>query len=138
MYAKTKTTTGTAVSIVTKTKRRFFRLPFTDVKNAILGKRYELSLVLVTPLHIAQLNKTYRGKNKPTDILSFPLTASLGEIIIAPSIIEKKAALHGMTPRDYALRLFIHGCLHLEGREHGATMDTLERRFLNRFRKHSS
>ncbi|MCI0533577.1 rRNA maturation RNAse YbeY, partial [bacterium] len=54
-------------------KRRIPNLPFGDIKNAVLGTRYELSLVFVGDILSRKLNLRYRNKNKAANILSFPL-----------------------------------------------------------------
>jgi probable rRNA maturation factor len=61
------------------------------IKNEILGKRYELSFSFVSADEIKELNKKYRKKNKPTDILSFPLDQKMGEILICREIATQKS-----------------------------------------------
>ncbi len=123
------------VSIQNRTKRRIPPLPYHAIKNAILGVRYDLSFTIVSESEIARLNQTYRGKSGPTDILSFSLSDTTGEILIAPQSALKKATVFGETFSTYMRRLFIHGCLHLKGFAHSDTMEQLERRMIRRFSK---
>ena len=109
------------------------RLPFSKIKNTVLGREYELSLVFISPAKMRELNKSYRTKDAPTDILSFPLSKVSGEIFLCMSEVKKKAPLFGMTEREYLGYLFIHGLIHLEGFDHGRTMTRLERKFSKAF-----
>lgn len=125
--------TSISVSVKNKTKRHFFLFPFTKIKNKILGNEYELSLVFVGTQEMTKLNEGYRNKEGPTDILSFEIAKNIGEIVIAPVIANKKAKKFNETPRQYALHLFIHGCLHLKGYAHGSTMERHEQRITSEF-----
>jgi probable rRNA maturation factor len=111
------------VSIQNTTKGRLPSLPFVQMKNEILGTGYELSVVFVGEQKIRTLNRTYREKDKPTDILSFPLTETSGEIFICITQARKKAPAHSRTPQNYLAFLFIHGLLHLKGLDHGSRME---------------
>lgn len=109
------------------------RLPFCRMKDTVLGKNYTLSLVFVGDTRSRNLNKEHRDKNKPTDILSFTLTDSEGEIFINLKRARMNAKKHGATELKFLKRLFIHGLLHLKGMDHGSTMDSEEAKFLKRF-----
>ena len=65
---------------------------FELIKEAVLGKNFELSLVFCSAKKIQNLNKIYRNINKPTDILSFPLSKNSGEIFICKSEARKMMA----------------------------------------------
>lgn len=106
-------------------------LPLQDIKDAILGKRYELSLAYVGTTRATTLNHTYRNKQYTPNVLSFPLSDSVGEIIICPAVAKKEAPKFSLSYKKYLTYLFIHGCLHLKGHDHGATMDKLERKYCN-------
>lgn len=108
-------------------------LPFKMAKDFVLGKKYALSLVFVGQKRIQSLNKKYRQKDKPTDILSFPLNKELGEIYINPEMAEKKARQFDQKIRSFLFYLFIHGLLHLKGYEHGSKMSREEKRILSKF-----
>ena len=109
------------------------RVPFSKIKNTVLGREYELSLVFISSIKMRGLNRSYRTKDAPTDILSFPLSKTSGEIFLCMSEVKKKAPQFGMTERQYLGYVFIHGLLHLEGLDHGRTMSRLERTFSKTF-----
>lgn len=121
------------LSIKNETKGKLPSLPFAQIKDAILGKKYELSITYLGLDKAKKLNTTYRQKNYATDILSFPLSKKSGEIILCPKIIEKKAKEFEMTPKIYNKFIVIHGMLHLKGYEHGSRMEKAEKLFLRRF-----
>src|SRR6185436_4423614 len=106
------------ISILRKTKRALPRLPFSSMKEAVLGKSYELSLVFVENKTSHALNRRYRGKNKPTNVLSFPLSKNSGEILIDVKKTKKEAAELNESFREYLKFIFIHGLLHLKGMDH--------------------
>ncbi len=114
------------VSIVNKTKGKLPRLPFKQMKDAVLGKKYNLSLVFVSKKTSQKLNKKHRGKNSPTDILSFSLEKTEGEIVINPDSAKTKAVAHDRTYQNYIGFLFIHGLCHLKGFDHGDDMEKAE------------
>ena len=120
-------------SISHTTKRKPPRLRFAVIKDAVLGKTYDLSLVFVGKAKMKQLNKTYRSKDYATDILSFPLSESAGEIYICTEVCEKKAKEFERKMHNYLEFLFIHGCVHLLGHNHGPAMDKLEQKFQKKF-----
>ncbi len=108
-------------------------LPFESIKKAILGKTYELSLTFVGERRASSLNQTYRKKTYSPNVLSFPLTEKTGEIFICQTVAKREAKKFGLTTTGYIAYLFIHGCLHLNGHDHGDTMDRLERKHLKAF-----
>lgn len=121
------------IEITNETKGKLPSLPFLELKNAILGKKYSLSIAYVSPAKMKKMNSTTRGKDYATDILSFELSKTSGEIILCPKIIEKKAPDFGMTIKKYNLFIVIHGMLHLKGYAHGSRMERAETLFLRRF-----
>jgi len=120
-----------------RTKRDTFSIPFTDLKNSVLSQDYELSLVFIDDTYSRKLNTTYRGKNKPTNVLSFPLSkkssdcTGSGEIFIDLVTAKSEARKFGMTFEKFVKYLFIHGLLHLKGMRHGATMEKAEKKLLH-------
>jgi len=96
---------------------------FKKIKDEILGKKYELSLVFCGNALSRKLNRIYRGKDKPTNVLSFPLSKNSGEIFINLSKIGEFSPAH----------LFIHGCLHLKGMRHGSKMEKVEKQLLKKW-----
>lgn len=82
-------------------------------------KKLELTVVLADDAFIRELNKTYRGKNKPTNVLSFSGEGShLGDIILAIETIEREAEEQNKSFRHHATHLIVHGVLHLQGHDH--------------------
>ena len=74
------------------------------------------------------LNDTYRGKNKPTNVLSFPYEDDplMGDIVFCPSVILKEARAQGKTVTAHMAHLVIHGMLHLLGYDHENDEDAEE------------
>jgi probable rRNA maturation factor len=106
---------------------------FELIKNTILGEKYELSLVFTTTKEILKLNKIYRNIKKPTDILSFPLSDTTGEIFICLSETKKKMVDFKRTYENFLTFLFIHGLVHLKGYDHGDKMEKVEIKFRQKF-----
>ncbi len=91
--------------------------------------KYELSILFVSDREIQTLNHKYRGKTKPTDVLSFPLqeggeshlssqVAALGDIVISVETAKRQAQKFGKTFEEELKFLLIHGFLHLLGYDH--------------------
>lgn len=90
----------------------------------------ELSVVLADDALVHRLNRDYRGKDKPTNVLSFALTEAeepelgedapvmLGDVILAWETVAFEAAEQGKTPSDHMTHLVVHGVLHLLGYDH--------------------
>ena len=120
-----------------------------------------LTVALVSNAEMARWNRSYRGKNKPTDVLSFPveqvvpgkgaavkrrspsrngssrggkLGGYLGDIAIAPRVARKNAAEFGRTFDAEMRILILHGILHLMGYDHETDTGQMERRE-NRLRR---
>jgi len=117
------------ISIVNLTKGKLPSLPFVLIKNDILGKKYSLSIAFISKNKSKELNNKYRGKNKPTNILSFPLSKKEGEILLCPELIKTETKKFGRTFRGLLGFLVIHGCLHLKGFEHSSTMERRELKY---------
>ena len=97
---------------------------FSKIKNAVLGKRYDLSVALISPVAMRRAMKYKKiSVGKISNVLAFPLSKNSGEILIC-----KKRAL----PFTVAY-LFIHALLHLKGHRHGGTMERRENQILKRF-----
>lgn len=81
-----------------------------------------LNVVFVTDPYIQALNKAYRAKNKPTDVLSFNYQDQgsdlLGEVYISVDTAKKQAAEHGHDLEDELIKLLVHGILHIHGFDH--------------------
>ena len=97
---------------------------FKKIKESVLGKRYDLSLALLTP---AQMRQAMHYKKTPakktSNVLAFPLSKTSGEILVCPAAAKPFSV-------EY---LFIHGLLHLKGHRHSATMERRENQILKKF-----
>jgi len=120
-------------TILNKTKSKLPRLPFVCIKNTILGKKYELSISILSTKKQKEINRNYRKINKTTNILSFPLTKNSGEITFDLAKVKKEAPLFNMSYSKFLKYLFIHGLLHLKGYDHSAIMEKQENKFLKMF-----
>lgn len=121
------------VSIKNLTRSPLPRIAFDEIKKAILGSSYELSLVFVGTTRSRALNKHYRAKDKPTNVLAFPLDTTIGEVFICPQVADKQASDFSLSKKGMIAYLFIHACLHLKGLDHGDAMDKLEEKYLKVF-----
>jgi len=121
------------LSVHIKTKGKLPRLPFASLKEALLGKRYALSIVFIGDQRSRRLNKTYRGKDAPANVLSFPLSTTEGELFINPREARRDAPKFNQDVPAFLLFLVIHGMLHLKGYAHGSTMSAQEQRCMKKF-----
>jgi probable rRNA maturation factor len=111
----------------------------------------EISVLLTGDDEVRELNAEYRGKRKPTNVLSFPMAEVddllkanvagpellLGDIIVAHGVCEAEAADKGVSVEQHATHLIVHGTLHLLGYDHqddadAADMEAREVRALSR------
>lgn len=122
-----------SISVLNKTKGKLPSLPFVEMKNKILGKTYELSISFVSSKESQKLNLTYRGKNNPTNILSFELSKKSGELVLQLGCVKRDAKKFDMDFPNFLSFLLIHGMLHLKGMQHGSTMERQENRFKKLF-----
>jgi probable rRNA maturation factor len=121
--------------IQNKTKGRLPRLPFVSIKNAVLGEKYDLSVSFLSSSEQKKINKIYRKKDKTTNVLSFSLSKTSGEITFDAIKAKRDAPDFGMTYPYFLKYLFIHGLLHLKGFEHSSRMEKEEKKFLKKFSK---
>ena len=108
-------------------------IPYLSIKEKLLGKSYSLTIIFCTPKESQERNKTYRNKDYPTNILSFPLDENTGEIYISLSVARKDTKNFDMSYQKFLHLLLVHGCLHLKGHDHGSTMEELEQKHLTIF-----
>lgn len=106
----------------------------------------ELSVVFSDDAHIRTLNADWRGKDKPTNVLSFPafpfakggpLPPMLGDIVLAAETVAREAALEDKPLENHITHLVVHGLLHLLGYDHetdaeAEEMEAIERTALAR------
>lgn len=103
---------------------------YPDLANS--DRQVEISVTLTGDEQVRALNAEWRGKDKPTNVLSFPMVEErdltranvagpellLGDIILAHGVCGSEAAEKGVTIEDHASHLVIHGTLHLLGYDH--------------------
>jgi probable rRNA maturation factor len=91
------------------------------------GPPTEISVTLADDAAVHGLNSKWRGQDKPTNILSFPMAALrpgdapgplLGDLVLARETCAREAAAEGMPPADHFRHLLVHGTLHLLGHDH--------------------
>ena len=104
------------------------------------GGAAEVSLLLTSDEDVRALNRDWRGKDRPTNVLSFPAPPeatlpgaprALGDMALALGTVVAEAGAAGLAPRDHALHLIVHGTFHLLGYSHehdeeAARMEALE------------
>ena len=120
-------------SLLNKTRGKTPRIPFAKIKDTILGSDYDLSLALVTPKEAREVTQKTKKKDKPSNVLSFPLSKKSGEILICPATARAQAPQYGYSTTTFVARLFIHGCCHLDGYRHSATMEKKENQIAAQF-----
>lgn len=103
-----------------KTRLRPYVRPFREACAAALsGHPGEVTLLLADDAFMRRLNHTYRGKDKPTNVLSFEGEGEhLGDIVLAFETIEREAREQQKSFHDHAVHLTVHGVLHLLGHDH--------------------
>jgi probable rRNA maturation factor len=121
------------LKIVRLSKARLPKLPYGEAARKILGENYELDLIFADSRFVKNLERQYLGRKKDTNILSFPLSKSVGEIVMNPEFIKKEALNYKVSFKRYLFRLFLHGILHLKGFRHGREMEREEIKFQNRY-----
>ncbi len=114
------------MDIKNTTKIKTPSLPFQKIKEKVLGKKYELSLVFIGDKLSKKLNLQYRKINKPTNILTFPLAKDAGEIFINLNLAKKQAPKFNKSYTNFIGLLLIHGFMHLKGYSHSAKMESEE------------
>lgn len=93
----------------------------TQALGAVAG---DVAIRIVEPSESQELNRRYRGKDKPTNVLSFPYDTEgadmpiLGDLVICAAVVEQEAAEQGKELRAHWAHMVVHGCLHLLGYDH--------------------
>jgi len=101
------------------------------------------NLAFLTKAEIQNMNKRFAGKDKPTNVLSFPSNEDLteerflGDIAICSELIVEEAISQGKETQDHLIHIFVHGVLHLLGFDHeerssAEKMESLEIRVLKK------
>lgn len=113
----------------------------SDFPNLTSAPRpIEISVTLTGDEQVRSLNAEWRGKDRPTNVLSFPLAEQgelretnvdgpellLGDIVLARGVCEAEAAEKGISVDQHAAHLLVHGTLHLLGYDHDADDEALD------------
>lgn len=113
------------------------------VAPELANPRLSASLLFTSDAAIHELNRDWRGRDKPTNVLSFPMLAReellalagdgppelLGDVALAHETCEREAAEKGVSLDAHAAHLIVHGLLHLAGHDHeisAADADAME------------
>ena len=95
---------------------------FLNRARSLVGLDGEVQVLLTSDAELKRLNRQFRGKNKATDVLSFPAFEQAGELAgdlaISLETAARQAAEHGHSLRDEVRILLLHGLLHLAGEDH--------------------
>ena len=91
------------------------------------------TVLLTSDAEVRRLNARYRGRDKPTNVLTF----ESGDMALASGVVRREAASAGKRVADHLLHLVVHGALHLRGEDHGGPgearrMEMREARLLHR------
>ena len=122
------------IEIKNTTRKKNPSLPFQKIQEKVLGKKYELSLVLIGDKLSKKLNNQCRKINKATNILTFPLSKTEGEIFINLNLAKKEAPKFDKNYTNFIGLLLIHGLMHLKGYEHSSKMDKEEEKIRKFFK----
>lgn len=102
------------------------------VLNALACHEGELSILFVDDTKMTELNRAYRGKSGPTNVLAFPMTEEagrgvasgmLGDIVISVDSAQRESEETGEILENTVYRLLVHGLLHLLGFDHELSAD---------------
>ncbi|HAG91935.1 MAG TPA: rRNA maturation RNase YbeY [Bdellovibrionales bacterium] len=104
------------------------QLPKRDQK---LLKSKEVLIVFVSRKHVKNLNKNFRGKDYPTDILSFESMEDhqIGELVLSPEVIFAQAKRTGLSYHRELCYMILHGLLHLLGYDHETSQKEAKKMF---------
>ena len=96
---------------------------FLNRARAVVGLEGEVDVLLTSDAELKSLNRAYRGKNKPTDVLSFPTPAEIsaqhaGDLAISIDTAARQAATYNHPVDTEVKILILHGLLHLSGEDH--------------------
>ena len=106
---------------------------------ALGGEAGELTVRIVGSRESRALNRRFRGKDKPTNVLSFPYGGPgvLGDLVICAPVVNREAREQGKSPAAHWAHMVVHGVLHLRGFDHirnaeARVMESRERAILAR------
>ncbi len=99
---------------------RAMRAPERVARRAAAAAGIAATVTLASDRRVQQLNAQFRGKNKPTNVLTFdpPAPGMPGDIVLALGTVLREAAAAHRRPAAHLAHLVIHGALHLQGHDH--------------------
>jgi len=127
-----------ALTVQYATSRKGLPAPASvrDWARRALDASAEITVRFVGSREGRKLNREYRGKDRPTNVLSFPYQATgepmrvQGDLVLCAPVVAKEARAQGKRARDHYCHLVVHGILHLQGWDHesAAAARRMERR----------
>ncbi len=98
---------------------------WADAALGTRGNGCEMAVQVVSAPRMRMLNRRYRGKDRPTNVLSFPANPApgvrprpLGDVLLCPSVLRREARAQGKSEQAHWAHLVVHGTLHLVGYDH--------------------
>ena len=122
-----------SIDIKTTIRGSMPRIPFEAMAHAVLGKTYELSIVVCGDTLSRRMNIEHRNKSYRPNVLSFPITKTEGEIFLNLRCAAREAQRGGISLQKRLALLYVHGLFHLKGMDHSDKMEAEEQRILRRF-----
>ena len=135
---------GTAITSRQDVPTKYDFRSWVAAALAPLNQSVELVIRVVDQQESRQLNSRYRGKDKPTNVLSFPFVAPagvsshhLGDLVICAPVVKREAREQNKRETDHWAHMVVHGVLHLRGMDHQTEeqangMEELEKQILAR------
>ena len=107
-----------------------------EVADVARDRPVDIAVLIAASETMRRMNNDYRGKDRPTNVLSFPVgdiaglpgdaAVPLGDIVLCPEVIAREAAEQGKRPEDHWAHLCVHGALHLAGYDHVTAVEAAE------------
>lgn len=108
------TDAGVEIIIEDPAWRRFMRNPEALARRAARVAGVPVTVVLSSDSYVKRLNARHRGRNKPTNVLTF----ESGDVVLALGTVRREAQAAGKRPAHHLAHLVVHGALHLQGHDH--------------------
>ena len=99
------------------------------VRGVLAGERSDadLSITFLGPVTMRRLNRQYKGRDEPTDVIAFTLDTpdrrTVGDVYLCAAVAARQARRHGVSRRQELIRLVVHGVLHVLGYDHPESDD---------------
>jgi probable rRNA maturation factor len=128
---------GISVIVAEPAWRRLIRGAEAVAARAVAAAGVRGTVVLAADRTVQGLNARHRGRNKPTNVLTY--TSPAPEMLLALGVVRREAAAAGRRPAHHLAHLVVHGALHLAGHDHhhpgeARRMELAEARILHRLR----